>query len=129
MRFIRPLAAALALAVSATAFVGSADAKYWGPYHRHYYPYHHHNHGAAVAAGVFGFAAGAIVGGALAQPYYYRPAPVYVAPRPIYRPAPVYASTAPWTPGWYQSCSARYRSFNPQTGYFLGYDGNYHFCR
>ncbi len=35
----------------------------------------------------------------------------------------------PWTPAWYSQCSAKYRSFNPQTGYFMGYDGNRHFCR
>jgi hypothetical protein len=38
--------------------------------------------GGAVAAGVIGgLAAGAIIGSALApRPYYYEPAPVYVAP-------------------------------------------------
>jgi len=40
--------------------------------------------GGAVAAGVIGgLAAGAIIGSALApRPYYYGPAPVYVAPPP-----------------------------------------------
>jgi hypothetical protein len=43
--------------------------------------------GTAVAAGIGGFAAGAIIGSALApRPYYYgpvyQPAPVYVAPEP-----------------------------------------------
>ena len=39
--------------------------------------------GGAVAAGVLGgLAAGAIIGGAAAQPRYYAPAPVYVAPPP-----------------------------------------------
>ncbi|ARN83068.1 hypothetical protein [Methylocystis bryophila] len=42
--------------------------------------------GAAVAAGIGGFALGAIAGGALARPappaYYPAPTPVYVAPPP-----------------------------------------------
>ena len=39
--------------------------------------------GGAVAAGVIGgLAAGAIIGSAVAQPRYYGPAPVYVAPPP-----------------------------------------------
>ena len=29
----------------------------------------------------------------------------------------------PWTPAWYQYCSSKYRSFNPQTGYFTAYSG------
>jgi hypothetical protein len=42
-------------------------------------------HGCGVAAGVVGgLAAGAIIGGAIAnsQPRYYEPAPVYVEPAP-----------------------------------------------
>jgi hypothetical protein len=58
--------------------------------------------GGDVAAGLLGgFAAGAIVGGALApRPYYYAPAPVYVAPPPPYAyPAPAYAPACYWTRG------------------------------
>lgn len=46
----------------------------------------------------------------------------------VYQPA-YYANPAPWTPGWYRYCAAKYRSFNPGTGYFVGYDGRHHFCR
>ena len=76
-----------------------------------------------AAAG--GFVAGAIVGSALSQPRYVAPPPVYHAPAP----RAVYYRPAPWTPEWYQYCSAKYRSFNPQTGYFLAYSGKYRFCR
>ena len=38
------------------------------------------------------------------------------------------ASLEPWTPGWREWCSNRYRSFNAQTGTFRGYDGFDHFC-
>ena len=45
-------------------------------------------------------------------------------------PAPVYAgSPEPWTDEWYAYCSAKYRSFNPQTGEFLAYSGEYRFCQ
>ena len=64
----------------------------------------------------------AIVGSALV------PREVYVAP-----PAPAYtrARYGPpaWTPDWYSYCYSRYRSFNPNTGTFIGYDGYEHFCR
>lgn len=125
MQFTKPFAIALALAFGAVTFASSADANH----RRYHHGYHHHHHGGAAAAGIFGFAAGAIVGSSLAHPYYYRPAPVYVAPRRVYQPRPVYVAVTPWTPGWYTYCGNRYRSFNRQTGYFLGYDGNYHFCR
>ena len=116
MRFIKTTAAALAFAIGATSFVASAEAR------------HRHHHGDALAAGIFGFAAGAILSSALAPRYYYQPAPVYAAPPVIYGPTPAYYAPEPWTSDWYSYCSSRYRSFDPQSGYFLGYDGNYHFC-
>ena len=121
MRFMKTLAAGLALTIGATSLVGTAEAR------------HRNRHGDAVAAGILGFAAGAILSGALARPRYYEyyeRAPVYRAPPPVaYNQAPVYYSRPdPWTPEWYAYCSDRYRSFNEETGYFRGYDGNYHFC-
>lgn len=38
------------------------------------------------------------------------------------------ASLEPWTPGWREWCSNRYRSFNQQTGTYRGFDGFDHFC-
>ena len=35
----------------------------------------------------------------------------------------------PWSRAWLDACKARYRSFNPETGTFRGYDGLDHFCR
>lgn len=35
----------------------------------------------------------------------------------------------PWSQQWYEACFARYRSFDPQSGTYLGYDGARHFCR
>jgi hypothetical protein len=140
MRFMKTIAAAAAVSLAALSFAGTAQAE---RYHRYY---HHHDNGGAVAAGIFGLAAGAIVGSALSQPRYiyctdgYRsypcpapaPEPVYVAPppAPYYEPAPAaYAGPQAWSPEWYSYCESRYRSFDSRTGYFLGYDGQYHFCR
>jgi hypothetical protein len=96
MRFLKPLAAGLAVAIATTSFVGTADAR------------SRHHHGDAFAAGAIGFAAGAFLS-SLATPrysrgyyyddgyyddayydepgYYYAPAPraYYPAPEPYYR--------------------------------------------
>ncbi len=80
---------------------------------------------AAFAAGaITGLAVGAIAANAGHRHYY--------GPRYRYYPRRVpvrYGRPAPWTRAWYRYCKARYRSFNPRTGYFFGYDGRYHFCR
>ena len=57
--------------------------------------------------------------------YYDRP-----APRRYYRPAPRrYYAPAAWTPAWYNYCASKYRSFNPNTGYYTTYSGYQRFCR
>ena len=48
---------------------------------------------------------------------------------PYYGQGVYYGHPSPWSPGWYRYCSSKYRSFNPHTGYFVGYDGRHHFCR
>ena len=136
MRYMKPIAAGLALTFAALTFSAPAEAG-----HRH------RGGGDAAAAGIIGFAAGAILGGALSGPrynrgyyddryygdgyYYDQPDVVYVEPRPVYvQPAPVYRyAVEPWTPEWYSYCESRYRSFNPDTGYYKGYDGRFHLCR
>jgi hypothetical protein len=105
---------------------------------------HHRRHNNdALAAGVIGLAAGAIIGSTLSQ---QRAEPVY-RPRPVYRQVPVYdaypdappaprrqyvvrysSQVEPWSRNWYRYCTNRYRSFNPQTGTYRGYDGRSHFC-
>jgi len=77
----------------------------------------------AVAAGIIGLGVGAIIGSALAQPSSPPP------PRAVYpTPQPIYGGLEPWSPGWYDYCGRRYRSFNPNSGTFRGYDGQDHFC-
>ena len=97
-------AGTLALGITATT-VDTAEAK--------------PRYGEYAAAGVIGLAAGALIGSAIAS----QPRNVIIYERPVY------GGLAPWTPEWYRYCSARYRSFNPNTGYFVGYDRRHHFCR
>jgi len=88
-----------------------------------------------VAVGILGLAVGAIVMGALAQPEPKGPVyrgdplddPEYFppAPQPVNGGA---ASLEPWSAAWYDYCEARYRSFDPDTGTYTGYDGRTRFC-
>jgi hypothetical protein len=67
------------------------------------------HHGGAVGAGIAGLAAGAIIGGAIAnsqaQGYY-----------------------APPAGGAVDYCMQRFRSYDPASGTYLGYDGLRHPC-
>lgn len=130
---VKALIMSAALAATTVVPLTSARADDW-----HHGWHHHHGHGDAVAAGVLGLAAGAIIGGAIASDpgprvyedvpaddYYYRPAPrVYRPVREVY----VDRSIEPWSRAWYDYCSSAYRSFNPRTGTYVGFDGDEHFC-
>lgn len=79
--------------------------------YRDYRPgYRHHNgYWFPLAA----FAAGAVIGGAVAAPRYVEPAP-----------APVYRSTGgALNPRHYDWCSARYRSYDSYSNTFQPYSG------
>ena len=89
------------------------------------------NNGGAAAAALGGLAAGAIVGGALAsQGPYYSGNSYYGAPAPDYAPGPYDneegSATAAQDPVAY--CEARFRSYDPASGTYLGYDGLRHPC-
>ena len=79
----------------------------------------------------------------------YVPQAVYV-PQPVYRPEPAYQNQTiyqsypvqqvyedqtaslrpePWSEEWYDYCFQRYRTFNPNNGTYLAYDGHRYFCR
>ncbi len=51
---------------------------------------------------------------------YYQ-ARVYSTPSP-------YVANDGYTQAWLDSCSRRYRSFDPTTGTYVGYDGRVHPC-
>ena len=76
---------------------------------------------------------GAIIAGAVTsapEPYY---APHAGAQPGYYPPAPYqgyasYGGAEPWTQAWYEYCTQRFRSFNAESGTYMGYDGKRHFC-
>lgn len=148
----------LTTAVAATTIstIPAANAgERW--HHRHEREYRHEREhrggglsgGDIATIGVLGLAAGV-----LATSVINRPAPsgrVYIdppvepnyypsAPAPRYersyqpryeqpvRPRYVNSTLEPWTREWFDYCSDRYRSFNPRTGTYNGYDGLTHFC-
>jgi BA14K-like protein len=79
-------------------------------------------HGGNIAAGIIG---GAIIGGIIAsQPRYYYGTPYYYgAPYPVYR-RPYYT---PYDPA-VAYCARRFRSYDPYSMTYLGYDGFRHPC-
>ncbi|WP_119307986.1 BA14K family protein [Cohaesibacter haloalkalitolerans] len=109
---------------------------------------------AALATGiVVGTVAGAIAMNAVKDnkrpvtvhrapppPKHYAPAPRKdYAPRRDYAPRKAYAPNPPryhapnprsvvMSREQIRRCSERYRSFNPRTGYYTGYDGRKHLC-
>ena len=121
MRFLKSIAAASAVAMGLLGFTAGAEAgpRYWGPYRGPVY--HNHYDGGDVAVGIIGgLAVGTILGSALAAPRY--------VPAPVYETVPVYGA-APYSGDWYAYCASKYRSFDPRTGTYLGYDGYRHVCR
>lgn len=97
--------AALALVATTVAAVTPADARWRG--HRH----HHHGGWGGGGAVLGGLAAGAIIGGALAaqRPYYYDRGYAYGGDAVAY-------------------CMQRFKSYDPRSGTYLGYDGYRHPC-
>jgi len=104
---IMAAAAALLVAASSLIAVSPADAQWrrHGGYHRG---------GGAIA----GFAAGALIGGVLAsQPGYYGPGYGY---------GPGYVADDGGDAVGY--CLSRFKSYDPASGTYLGYDGARHPC-
>jgi hypothetical protein len=91
--------------------------------------------GAGFAAGAaLGVGAGLLINRPPPPPRaYYAPPPVvyYPAPAPAYYPPPpppAYYDRG-WTEAHIEWCLDRYRSYNPATNTFTGYDGYQHVCR
>lgn len=72
--------------------------------YRQWYRWNQRNVGSSIAAGIFGFAIGAAIAGSAAR-----------------------SGGSSWD-NHVARCEARYRSYNPRTDMFLGYDGQYHRC-
>jgi hypothetical protein len=73
--------------------------------------------GYGVGAGLAGLAAGAVIGGAIASSARPAYGYGYGAPVAVY---PANDAVA--------YCESRFRSYNPATGTYTGYDGLYHRC-
>ena len=92
-------------------------------HHHHHHGFlggfhHHHHHGFFPGFGLgFGFGSG------LFAPPLYAPPPAYYGGYYTYYgpPGPPRRPDTAW-------CEAHYRSYNPATGMFLGYDHRYHPC-
>ncbi len=105
-----PMTAASGLSTAAATAAQDArvEAVQWRRYgHRHYYD--GGDSGAAIAGGIIGLAAGAMIAGAAAAP-----------PPP---PAYYYEGSDPVA-----YCMQRFRSYDPRSGTYLGYDGYRHPC-
>ena len=75
-----------------------------------------------------GLAAGAIIGGALAAPYYYGGGPYYANPYYAQGPGPGYYDDEGGGGDAVAYCMQRYRSYDPRSGTFMGNDGYRHPC-
>ena len=53
--------------------------------------------------------------------------PGWYEPDDLYATGPAYSVAQ--APGWVAYCAQRYRSFEPRTATYLGYDGREHACR
>ena len=101
------------------------------PYAGRAYGDHWRYQGYGVGAGIAGLAAGALVGGALVasqQGYYQPPADDYYADAPVgdaYRPPEAYPAESPDAEDY---CIRTYRSYDPRSGTYMGYDGYRHPC-
>lgn len=154
-RLIRTVILSLGVGATALSSVSPALADDWRR-HRHGPPpfEHRHHRGEAAALGVIGLATGLIVGSAIAEsrqndapvyepypvdPYRHAPPPPpdYAGEDPYYYPAAPGRAVVqnrsagalePWSPDWHDYCASRYRSFDPSSGTYLGYDGSRHFC-
>lgn len=79
---------------------------------------HHYRGGWGYYRG--GFATGAILGGILAAPYYYG--------RPYFYADPGFYYSGPLPYEVVQYCRERFKSYDPVSGTYLGYDGYRHSC-
>jgi hypothetical protein len=88
---------------------GYGHRGFYGP--RHYRGGYYRRRGVGAGALIGGLAAGALIGGAIAS--QAAPAPVYGAP--VGDDATAY-------------CLQRFKSYDPASGTYLGYDGQRHPC-
>ncbi|GAU84615.1 BA14K family protein [Bosea sp. BIWAKO-01] len=103
--------------------------RYYGPRYGYRGGYYRGGRGAAVGAGIAAGAIGALAAGALLAPgpVYAAPAPIYGGPvygEPVYG-GPVYAAPASDAVAY---CARRFRSYDPETGTYIGAGGVVRAC-
>lgn len=96
--------------------IADANSEVKKVHRRRYRHYHRHRHGQRYRRRRHGYRH-YHNGWWYAAPWFL--APGIVAPAPRYRPRRAHVR-------W---CHNRYRSYNPRTDLFFGYDGRYHRCR
>lgn len=142
-------------ATTLTAIPAANAGDRWRRHHDRDHGRHHSrslNAGEIAAIGVFGLAAGVVASSIITNSNSPRNGDVLIGPidgDPAYQPGyqPGYQpdyddkyypapptphrntyALEPWSRAWFDYCSDRYRSFNPRTGTYRGYDGRDHFC-
>jgi hypothetical protein len=115
------LAASVALIAAPAAYAQHHGGWHGGGWH----------HGGGWGGAAAGFAAGALIGGALGAaasgPYYgYGYGPGYYGYDYGYAPGPVVVEGS--SGGAEAYCEQRFRSYDPASGTYLGYDGLRHPC-
>jgi hypothetical protein len=145
----RPLKlAVLSLAAAASALTPLAEANA-GQRHRQHEVRRSSDSRDLVVAGILGLAVGDIAAGVIASSEEDEPVNPYRHPRPqidreylfgnlaepevTEEPEVVYYNEyepnfEPWSRDWQRWCSREYRSFDPDTGTYIGYDGIERFC-
>ncbi len=141
----------IAISLTSIADASAGDRKKWKHHKKHTTQHEKSLSGADIAAiGILGIGAGIVASAIIAdqnapqnfESDFPEPPRSYRSDhrrsygdedRGTYRRSDnrqmVYSDYAePWTKPWYRYCSDRYRSFNPRTGTYRGYDGQEHFC-
>lgn len=85
--------------------------------YNNYRGYRRNNNGNAIAAGIVGLAAGAIIASELSRSSRRVDSSIHGG------------SYKPYSPEWYRACARKYRSFNPDTGRYVTYGGERRLCR
>lgn len=116
---LKRIACLLIASATLAGTVDIASADYYGhrTYRHHGHHYRHHGDGGAVAAGIFGLAAGAIIAGAMAQENSPR---ARSGSRLIGRVG---------DRNHVAFCARKYRSYDADSNTFIARDGTLRQCR
>jgi hypothetical protein len=116
---VKWVAGAMTALTLMTATIPVAEAQWRGYYGRGSYYHHRGNNTGAIIGGLV---AGALIGGAIASAQRgYAAPPGYTT----YGYAPRYAGPSSDAVGY---CMSRFKSYDPRSGTYLGYDGYRHPC-